>query len=204
LLEKNEVVGLFEKILKGTRNLHAQAAIGSRSATAGSLHGQAAIEYLMPYGWALLAIVIVIAILLILNPFSAPQGCRFDQIGFTCVNPVITTGGAIFAKITNGNNNAVYIYAVNCTTDKSPTAPASGLSAVAAPPILKTLQRQETYELNDSGVLCYKAGTTTPFGSSAGTEFSGKIWVFYKNEEDGPSYPYRTTSANVVTKTVAP
>lgn len=34
-----------------------------------NLKGQAAMEYLMTYGWAILAIVLVIAALIFLNPF---------------------------------------------------------------------------------------------------------------------------------------
>ncbi len=49
--------------------------------------GQAAMEYLMTYGWALLAIVIVIAALIYLNPFRAPELCLFQQQGFSCSEP---------------------------------------------------------------------------------------------------------------------
>lgn len=44
-------------------------------------------EYLMTYGWALLAIVIVIAALIYLNPFRAPELCLFQQQGFSCSEP---------------------------------------------------------------------------------------------------------------------
>lgn len=158
--------------------------------------GQAAMEYLMTYGWALLVIVVVIAILLAINPFSAPQGCRFDQIGFLCNNPVVDEAGNLYLSITNANNNAIIIYAVVCTADKSPnppiiTVPASGVS----------VQRQGTYKINkvDNPTTCVKDGSTMV--SPAGTDFSGKIWVFYKNEEEG-AYPYRTISATMSTKVV--
>ncbi len=166
-------------------------------------YGQAAMEYLMTYGWALLVIVIVIGILMIINPFSAPQGCRFDQIGFTCNNPVVDTNGTLFMSMTNGNNNMVKIYSINCTTDTASTTPAS---PKAKAPMMKktdgtdlTLERQEKYELDK--VTCYKPDGTK-FTAIPGADFSGKLWVFYKNDEDGDSYPYRTASANVVTKVV--
>ena len=58
----------------------AQAAIESSCcSTAGSLRAQAAMEYLVTYGWALLVIVIVIAVLLYINPFRAPEQCLFDH-----------------------------------------------------------------------------------------------------------------------------
>ncbi len=158
-------------------------------------------EYLMTYGWALLVIVVVIAILLIINPFSAPQGCRFDQVGFQCANNVvIDSNGMLFMSITNANNNAIKVFSVICTADKTATAPAIGtLFTVPA------VQRQASFNINSTnplstGVICTKDNSA--YKPPAGTEFSGKVWVFYKNDEDGGDYPYRTVSANVVTKTV--
>jgi len=150
-------------------------------------------EYLMTYGWALLVIVIVIAILLIMNPFSAPQSCKFDQIGFACDNAVVTaTGGYLLMGITNGNNNAINVSGVLCTSSKSsavPTNPNNFASTMIA--------RQGNLLLNkSSNVACTGAPT------AVGADFSGKIWVFYKNTEDGADYPIRTASANIVTKVI--
>lgn len=170
----------------------------------GKLRGQAAMEYLMTYGWALLVIVIVIAILLIINPFAAPQGCRFDSVGFQCANNVVvTTGGKLFMSITNANNNAIKVYQVACTTDKSSAVPTMG-APYATPP---NIQRQANFNVNSTypvatGIICQKDGS--PYSAPAGTEFSGKVWIFYKNEEDGSDYPYRTASANIGTKVVTP
>jgi len=177
-----------------------QAAIESRSgATARPLLGQAAMEYLMTYGWALLVIVIVIAILLIMNPFSAPQSCRFDQIGFTCDAPALASTGFLYVKFTNGNNNAVKLYGVQCTQAKSATPPT--FTAPASP--LATIQRQDYYQLNSTNaVKCTDSSGAALVGLKAGTDFSGKVWVYYKNDEDGSDYPMRTASANLVTKVV--
>jgi len=178
--------------------MRGQAVIESAAPTA--RRGQAAMEYLMTYGWALLVIVIVIAILLIINPFSAPQGCRFDQLGFTCANPVVDDSGKLYMQVTNNNNNAVTVYKVICTQDKSKTPDMNG--AFTSPVSLARNSVMDTS--NISGVTSIKCAKSAggDFLSNPGTEFSGKVWVFYKNEEDGASYPYRTASANVVTKTV--
>jgi len=149
-------------------------------------------EYLMTYGWALLVIVIVIAILLIMNPFSAPQSCKFDQISFACDNAVVTaTGSYLLMGITNGNNNAINVSGVSCTSSKSSTVPTNpgNVNTIVA--------RQGTLMINKtSGITCTGAPTTV------GTDFSGKIWIFYKNTEDGVDYPTRTASANIVTKVI--
>ncbi len=63
--------------------IRAQAAIESSSgSTAGSLLGQAAMEYLVTYGWALLALMLIMAMLLSSGAFSANsfavQECTFQ------------------------------------------------------------------------------------------------------------------------------
>ena len=172
------------------------AAIDSLSASARRMaKGQAAMEYLMTYGWALLVIVIVIAILLIINPFSAPQGCRFDQIGFTCNNPLLQDDGKLFLAVTNGNNNPIVLTKIVCTSDKSPTPPAYGTALAST----VTLQRQESYSLGGEQCLTQSGSALS---LSAGTDFAGKVWVFYKNEEDDSTYPDRIAVASVTTKAV--
>ncbi len=146
----------------------------------------------MTYGWALLVIVIVIAVLLLINPFSAPEGCRFDQVGFTCTKPVIkAAAGGLFTAITNGNNNDVNIYKAVCTSDKSSVAPASltGGSAALVP-------RQSVYSINSTNVVSCSGGAAM----TAGSEFTGKVWILYTNTEDPADYPKRVASANIVAK----
>ena len=168
-----------------------QAAI-ERSCAARPLRAQAAMEYLMTYGWALLVIVIVIAILLIMNPFSAPQSCKFDIVGFGCDN-IVVTGQTLLGSFTNGNNNAVKVYQVNCLKSSAPKPTAPLITAN----YIEEVSRQGVFTFNKTGdhkVSCLDASLTS------GADFSGKIWVFYRNSEDGTDYPYRVVSANLVTK----
>jgi hypothetical protein len=162
----------------------------------GKRAGQAAMEYLMTYGWALLVIVIVIAILLVMNPFSAPQSCRFDQVGYTCDSPAIDTSGLLYVKILNGNNNGVSVLGVACTTSKASTPPT--YTAYGTP---QHVARQDTLQIDK---VTNKVTCTDASGGSLtlakGNDFSGKIWVFYRNDEDGSNYPVRSASANIVTK----
>ena len=180
--------------------MRGQAATESPAATARHLHGQAAMEYLMTYGWALLVIVAVIAVLLIINPFAAPAGCRFDQVGFQCANPLVKpdgVGSKLYVQITNANNNAIVLHNATCTTDKSSTVPGS---VVALTGVTQTLAKQASTTLE---LKCFKPNGDLASVTS-GNDFSGKIWIFYNNEEDpttGTSaYPARTVSATVTTK----
>ena len=162
--------------------------------------GQAAMEYLMTYGWALLVIVIVIAILLIMNPFASPQTCKFDTVGFACDNIAVRASDQyLVGSIINGNNNAVDIYSVTCLKS---SAPQPAAPAAASPPVIDTLGRQGAFvfkvgpPVTNHTVQCLDASKT------AGTDFSGKIWVYYKNSGESTDYPYRVTSANLITKTL--
>jgi hypothetical protein len=78
-------------------------------------------EYLMTYGWAILVIVIVLAVLMFLNPFKAPETCLFQQPGFSCseaMPQVYTENGQTFIsmKLFNKFGQNVKIHKVLCTT----------------------------------------------------------------------------------------
>ena len=69
--------------------------------------GQAAMEYLMTYGWALLVIVIVIAVLLVIlgRMLKGTPDCTFGEAAFVCNQPRVP-----FIKI--GYNNKAFLYGV--------------------------------------------------------------------------------------------
>ncbi|MCX6769266.1 MAG: hypothetical protein NT051_01150, partial [Candidatus Micrarchaeota archaeon] len=99
------------------------------SRTARPLHAQAALEYLITYGWALLVIVIVIAALVVINPISTPASCSFPT-GFNCPNiPAIDTNGSLYVRVVNSNNNEITVLRAICTEDKSMTPPNPSIGA---------------------------------------------------------------------------
>ncbi|MCX6772659.1 MAG: hypothetical protein NTV88_02720 [Candidatus Micrarchaeota archaeon] len=163
----------------------------------GKMRGQAAMEYLMTYGWALLVIVIVIAILLIINPFSAPQGCRFDDLGFSCGNLAVNQQGELYVTVTNNQNSGIKSINAYCTQDKSPNADPNKANPVA----VGTVHRQGSFSIDPSTLSgvdsCVDVGSP-PSGS--GQEFSGKVWIFYQFDTDPVGYPYHTSSATFTTK----
>ncbi|MEM2137616.1 MAG: hypothetical protein QW568_00835 [Candidatus Anstonellaceae archaeon] len=89
--------------------LHGQAAIGWCSrATAGGLKAQAAMEYLVTYGWAILALLFVVAFLVSTGAFSASnfasQECTF-QPDLPCSPFILYTsasGAVLSFNLTNG------------------------------------------------------------------------------------------------------
>lgn len=159
----------------------------------GNKRGQAAMEYLMTYGWALLVIAIVISILVLINPFSSPQGCRFDTVGFTCDAPAFANVGgntSLYLRMYNGNNNNILINSTYCTADKTSESP----NSVASLPSPIMVPRQGNYTFGPQP--CYRNGALMG-ASPAGSDFSGKLWVFYRNQEDPSNYPMRVASATI-------
>ncbi len=106
------------------KKFHAQAAIESRSgATAGSLHGQAAMEYLVTYGWALLALLFVIAFLVSSGAFSpsnfSTQECTF-QPDLPCSPFIVYKSAGITVlsfNLTNGLGFPINVTNVTYITD---------------------------------------------------------------------------------------
>ncbi len=157
------------------------------------MRGQSAMEYLMTYGWALLVIVIVIAILLIINPFSVPQGCRFDQVGFACTAPVIDSTGKISMTLTNNMQSAVTVAHLECVSVKSSTP---GTRAGVSPAVI--IKPGET-----KAIIVAAACADHP---EVGKDYAAKVGVFYNFEEDaGAGFTTeRLSTANVATKISSP
>ena len=87
--------------------------------------GQAAMEYLMTYGWAILIIVVVLAILAFYLPqlIKAPESCLFTSQGFSCneEKPAIyfnESEGVVRVRfrLDNQQGEAVVLKRAVCTT----------------------------------------------------------------------------------------
>ena len=80
--------------------------------------GQAAMEFLMTYGWAILVVLIVIGALAyfgVLNPQQfLPQKCQFST-GLVCVDKQLTNDGVFKLRISNGLGNAIDITGISIT-----------------------------------------------------------------------------------------
>jgi len=91
------------------KSLKGQAAIWcpKKTDTARSLRGQAAIEYLMTYGWAILALVIIIAVLLAsgaANPnFFVTEKCDLGS-NLPCQAGIVNKGqeSRLYLEVSNG------------------------------------------------------------------------------------------------------
>lgn len=99
--------------------------------------GQAAMEYLMTYGWALLVIVLVLGALIylgVLNPGARVQDNCNLPIGFKCEVASLRGDGTLSLKITNQQAITLYNVQVGCITGTGiETKAVTGTKADLAP-----------------------------------------------------------------------
>ncbi|MFH1285165.1 MAG: hypothetical protein ABIH99_01140 [Candidatus Micrarchaeota archaeon] len=149
--------------------------------------GQAAMEYLMTYGWAILVIIIVLAGLMYLGVFNIgerlPERCDFPQ-GFQCTNQIVTgSTGALTFNLINAQQKKVTLSGAICTSNDA-AQPTTFEAETAVIPV----GGNATVILNGAGICA--TGTQ-------GAMLNGKIWVQYKLEGDAQN---RVTSGSLYTK----
>ncbi len=154
-------------------------------------------EYLMTYGWALLVIVIVIAVLMWINPFKAPPQCFFDDPGFACTGTMILqTNGQFYADIVNGNYRSVKITQIALVRGRDDPSPAAWVNFPAG----LLVKQQGSFNLGTVGLYAKKADGT-PLTFVKGEDFSGRLYIAYRYTDDDPSIvPAKIVGANVVTR----
>jgi hypothetical protein len=120
--------------------------------------GQAAMEFLMTYGWAIMVLLVMIAALAyfgVLNPQRfLPDKCLLST-GFECRDFIVRqNGGALQLQITLGNKmgSNVIINYLNVSTSRGSTT--SSINCAASP---VTIEADQT-----SAFTCLITGSTSP------------------------------------------
>lgn len=184
------------------KNRKGQAAIKRTPFSARSHKGQAAMEYLMTYGWAILVIVIVLGTLAFLLPslLTAPEECRFKQTGFSCdiKKPVIvseTSTNDIYVRfrLDNQQSQAVKIKGVLCTTssgeiDKTTISRLSSEQRVPA---------GSYYEFTDKIFCLDDSNPPQQVVSTPNSNFRGTLVVLYNYENEVTNAPERMATATI-------
>ncbi|MBD3398460.1 hypothetical protein GF412_04515 [Candidatus Micrarchaeota archaeon] len=161
--------------------------------------GQAAMEYLMTYGWALLAIVIVIAALIYLNPFSAPELCLFQQQGFSCSEPnpqIYSDGGDVSmnVRIWNKLGKTVEIKGIVCTN-----AQATEVELTSEFELDQTIPTGSSDDFFN--IDCIDSDGDQ-IQMQPNVEFRGKLIVWYNYEDDLSENIKHEAQANVISVVV--
>ena len=176
-----------------------QAAIERTSFATGGRKGQAAMEYLMTYGWAILVIVIVLAFLMFyLNSLTVPETCSFTEPGFSCdvKTPVIVSEADtnyvyVIFRLDNQQGQAVNVSGVLCTTKtrgditKSEAYPVTGLRMVSG----------SSHEFGDKIYCKDDDGERVILGPNA--DFRGHLAIVYNYVDEVTGAPQRMAVATL-------
>lgn len=177
-----------------------QAAISLNKFKARHLRGQAAMEYLMTYGWAILVILIVLAILAFYLPqfIKAQDQCSFSQTGFTCGDsrPLIYSADTsnnieLGIKVFNQNGQNVVVKKVLCTN----SAPGNIDESLADDVADFTMANGASTEFK---VKCWKdksGGNRVVLAPNS--DFRGYFFIWYSLENDPNVGKNRQTQATV-------
>ncbi len=151
----------------------AQSAIESPSATARSLHGQSAMEFLTTYGWAVLIALIVVGVLYMLGVFNptraTPNLCSLPP-GFSCYAYKITDGGVIYLDLSQSTGGDVTINAIGCSAQDPPPDP-----TFIPDQVIRNSRHKNLTDLSDY-VNCTNSNGLPP---SAGDYYAGTLTIEY-------------------------
>ncbi len=160
----------------------------------GTSKGQAAIEYLMTYGWAILVIAIVIVALYIMTQTQVRlEQCTFPP-GLVCNDPtpqIYNSAGKVYMnlKLHNKQGQAIIVSAVTCTVD----APSEANDSYATPVTSTTIPAGSSATFTN--FACKRANTQLTF--STGQDFRGYVMVWYNYENDINTSIKKTAVASV-------
>jgi len=176
-----------------------QAAIERSMGTARTLKGQAAMEYLMTYGWAILVIVIVLAILAFYLPnlISTPDDCIFSQAGFMCnvQKPVLVADTDnnvnLLVRIDNQQGQSINVTRIRCTVQATGNIRKSDITLLSpSVPIGPGSSRE--FE-----VPCYDVSGTGRLQMAPNSNFRGNLIMYYNFQNELTGAPERLATATV-------
>ncbi len=148
--------------------------------------GQAAMEYLQTYGWALLIIIVVMGVIFVMMAqVSAPQYFAGENGWMAApILPVISQDGHFIGKITQATGNRLYIYGSLCIDKEIPAsfsdARTQKVNTVDGYIYVKHGGDFLTYT-NQLDTVCYSNLDPVNLDERS---FSGHLYIFYKYEND--------------------
>ena len=162
---------------------------------------QSAMEYLMTYGWAILIIAVVLAVLFSLNVFNAGAQIGTACVstpGYSCSASYLNSAGQLTFTLGLATGVTVYNVLFSCVSNANTliatSLPFNAISingngntiGASAAPVYNGIANQiALYTITSgsqptfSGIQCWGAngGSAISSGSPIGTSFTGTIWM---------------------------
>lgn len=128
------------------------------------MKSQSAMEYLMTYGWAVLIIAIVIAVLFDLGIFGAPTATTtcVAQAGFLCTSPILTNTGVLYVQFAQNSGGQMNITGLGCSN--SSIAPINFNNTFVELQPGQQINMMFPCQINSQNI---------------GTHFTGTLWIKY-------------------------
>ena len=137
-----------------------------------SRKAQSAMKYLMTYGWLILILAVVIAVLFDVGVFTPPlQSSCLSISGYLCSTPRIDSSGALTIQFSRTTGSPITITGLECSKGGSPDG--------------------VMYSVGGIGTIQSGASTNLTFAcplpsSNIGTLFAGTLWIQYsQNSHSG-------------------
>jgi len=162
---------------------------------------QAAMEYLMTYGWAILIIALALGVLYslgILNPSRLKPVMCMLPAPFSCQIQSFNVGGVLSITLAQGSGQTITINQIACVDNSllsSTTGlPTAGWTTLSSPP---TITSGSAATIT---VTCYKAASTSYTGT-IGSSFGGTLVINYalSSSPNTPLYTSGSINAQVNT-----
>ncbi len=141
---------------------------------------QSAMEYLTTYGWAILVIAIVAAVLFSIGVFNPtpPSSCDLPA-GFTCSSVAMSNNGVLTVTLFQTTSTPVNVTAIGCNTNT--TVSNTIMTIPHNPPSNQvTVQIGSDYTMS---LQCYKGGVA--YNGLVGSAYSGYLILNYTQQYSG-------------------
>ena len=152
--------------------------------------GQAAMEFLMTYGWALLVVIAAVGALAyfgILSPDAfLPEKCQGPS-GLDCAGSaaVDSSGQGIVMPLTNNLGQDIEVVSVKSVATECAGATSDGYAKPSKSGVWVTLTEGTTKSGKISRGQAFQVAADCPFDVEAGSKFAGQVTVKYEVVESG-------------------
>lgn len=158
-------------------------------------------EYLMTYGWAILVIVIVLAVLVFYLPrlVRPPEMCLFESPGFSCNDPP-----AVIVADANNNVRALFVLrneqgrSINVSGVLCTTAPSGDITKAMADPVsIQSLAAGASHDFSEAEAVDCVDSTGSSVILAPNSDFRGSIVIIYNHVPEVPGAPTRIAKAGL-------
>ncbi len=142
---------------------------------------QAAMEFIMTYGWMLVILVVVLAALGYLGIFTIqrPIGCSFPG-NFVCKAVKLTADGNLTMDLSQDTGHDINILGLNCTKN-----PGTNPSLTTINAFIRNSDHNIT--ANGTNIKCLDTSGKSATGRIGGT-YTGQILVYYIENDTGMTH----------------